>query len=459
LRQRGEQLPVIVITEHGTPLEAIEASRLGAEFFTKPLEMTGPELDRLRRTLDRVVENARLMTEPVRLPGDPEATVAGKPGCEPMATVYREIGQAANKAHRNCPVLFLGELGTGKDLMARALFKDSARKDRPFLKVRCAAFPEKELEGELFGYKGDGQQQVGVFEKAGEGAVLLDDIDGTSETVQEKILQLIDEGVVDRGGRGIKVKSDVWVIACAHRPFPSKLYYRFAKISLPLLRDRGEDVDELADYFLKQAAAEANSCVRSFAEEAREKLRRHSWPANVYELEHLIRTAVRRCRGRQITAADLQLGPPDRVAGTVATYLQRAIATALESGQTNLFPFLNNLLVRELVWLTYTAADNNLTATAERTGLPASEVRRILGIDLPPEPIQYVTLDQMAAIVNRTKKTLENRKRCKRNPLPPPDVEGGGGKPDEWKWTTVRSWLEQEFGRQLPEHFPSDRSQ
>jgi DNA-binding NtrC family response regulator len=393
LRQQGVRIPVILITGHGTADIEIEAFKLGVlEFITKPVRLVGQPLHELRHALDRAAETSRLMKEPVRLPGEVGTgglELMGRPGCEPMSQVYQLIGKKADAARRECPVLITGETGTGKELVARALFHRSARRDGPFLKVKWEAFHEKELDVELFGYEGGDRQQIGVFEKAHGGAVLLDDAGETSRSVQAKVLQVIDDGIVIRGGRGTKVAVDVWVIGCAQRDFVSDLYFRLMPpIHLPPLRERGEDVDVLAACFLERAAAAVGKpWVQSFHEQAREKLRHHCWPGNVRELQQAIHTAVLLCRGTQITVANLKLGPSDSVAGEVATHLRRAIQAALQSGQANLYAFLNGILAREVVQLTWTATAGNLEQTAGLAGLPLPEVRKVLqeglGIDPP----------------------------------------------------------------------------
>jgi DNA-binding NtrC family response regulator len=395
LRRQGLQIPVILITGHGTADLAIEAAKLGVfEFFTKPVELAGPPLANLRDILARAAETSRLIKEPVLLPGDaatPGTLLVGDCGRAPMSQVYALIGKAARAAARDRPVLITGETGTGKDLVARALFHHSDRRERPFLKVKCAAFHEKELETELFGFESNGRQQPGVFEKAHGGAVLLDDIGETGRSVQAKILQVIHEGLVIRGGRGTKVPVDVWVIGCALSDFDSPLYYRLAPpISLPPLRERGRDLDLLADHFLaRTASAEDKLWVQSFHEQAREKLRRHPWPGNVRELEQAIRTAVLLSRGSQITAAELKLGPGSAVEGEVGNYLRRAIQAAIQSGRAKLYPFLKEALVRELAHLGWTHAGGRRNEALELTGLPPADFQSALRDLLGIEPAEH----------------------------------------------------------------------
>jgi two-component system nitrogen regulation response regulator GlnG len=383
LRRQGVQAPVILITEHGTPDAQIEANLLGVfEFLAKPLDMEGPALDELRRALDRAVQ-ASQMRKPVLLPVDPGSKgtrLVGLAAQGPMSEVYTQIGVAAAAARRDNPVLILGETGTGKDLIARVLFQKSDRKTGPFLRCKCAAFHEKELEEELFGYRGSDRQKIGAFEKADGGALVLDDLGETSRAVQAKIVRAITEGLVICGGTGKEIQTDVWVIGCDLRPIVSELYFQFrTKIHLPRLHDRGPgDLDLLADHFLEQAAAEDKAWVTSFHEQARTALRRYHWPGNVRELQQVIRTAVLLCRGPQVTAADLRLGPAGCLEGEVSAYLQRAIRAASRTGRAALFPFLRGALERELVLDVWIETDGSLEETARRVGLAESDVRRIL---------------------------------------------------------------------------------
>jgi two-component system nitrogen regulation response regulator GlnG len=393
LRREGVRIPVIMITEHGTPDLRIEATKLGAaEFVPKPLALVDERsLESLRQRLERAVESSRFMKERVLLPTDPgtEGTrLIGACGSGPMAEVYDLIGRAAGEPDRDKPVLITGEAGTGKDMIARVLFQHSERPG-PFLKVKCGAFhDEKQLEEELFGYEGSDRRTVGKFEQAHGGAVLLDDLAETSRSVREQVLQVIHDGLVIRGGSGVKVAIDVWVIGCTSRDLGPEFYSHFrTRIHLPRLQRRGEDVDQLADEFLKRAAALEKPWVQSFDDEARAALRNYDWPGNVRELKHEIGLAVRRCQGDRITTHDLRLGAGGAREWEVSAHIRQAIHAAALSGRSDLYAFLEEKLKRELVshlWGGGHAAEE----IARRTGLPESEVSAVfgrLGIDPDPE--------------------------------------------------------------------------
>jgi two-component system nitrogen regulation response regulator GlnG len=384
LRGQGVQTPVILITGHGDPDLQIEAKMLGAfEFITKPLAMHGPTLEPLRRVLDQAVQ-ASQMRKPVLLPADPgpEGTrLAGLPAQGPMSEVYDRIGVAAATARRDNPILIVGEMGTGKTMLARALWNHSARKTGPILPCLCAAFREKELEEKLFGYQGSDGRKVGLFEQLDGGTLLLDGPGETSKAVQAKILQAITDGVVICGGTGKEIKTDVWVIGCDLRHFGSELYFQFrTRIDVPALCKRGNaEVDKLADHFLMQvAAAENKPWITSFHEKARAALRGYHWPGNVRELAQVIRMAVLHCRENPVTAADLKLGPAGCTAGEVSAYMQQAVQAASRAGPLALFPYLLAILERELVCPAWIDTHGQLEETARRVGLPELEVLRIL---------------------------------------------------------------------------------
>jgi len=205
LRRRGQSVPVILMTGHGTPDTAIQARKLGARaYFVKPVGC--PLFERLEPLVNEMLRTSRLMKERVHLPSapapppGPATTLLGD--SRAMQKVYERVGQVAES---NVNVLVLGETGTGKELIARAVYQYSQRSDKPFVAVNCAAIPEQLLESELFGHEkgaftGADRRHIGKFEQADGGTILLDEIGDMSLATQAKILRVLQEGEVVRLG-------------------------------------------------------------------------------------------------------------------------------------------------------------------------------------------------------------------------------------------------------------------
>jgi transcriptional regulator with GAF, ATPase, and Fis domain len=220
--------------------------------------------------------------------------------------VFKSIGRVAQQ---NVTVLIRGDSGTGKELVARAIYQHSNRADQPFMEVNCAAIPETLLESELFGHEkgsftGAQQRRVGKFEQCNGGTIFLDEVGDMSPLVQGKVLRLLQEQRFERVGGNETIQTDVRIIAATNRPleemveegdFRADLLYRLngVSISLPPLRKRGEDVPLLLQHFLTRATRELNKPeIEGLSPEALERLTSYSWPGNVRELQSIIRQAV-----------------------------------------------------------------------------------------------------------------------------------------------------------------------
>jgi DNA-binding NtrC family response regulator len=327
VRSRNVHLPVILFTGCGGADVAIDASRLGAfRYLPKPNDL-GRSLRRLLALLADAEQVARLSDQAVHLAGEArpgEEVLLG--GSERMCEVYSQAGIAARPEARHEPVLLLGETGTGKDLVARYLFQASDRAGRPLLKINCSAFTPDSLEDELFGC----DATAGLFEQADGGAVLLDHFTALAPSGQERLLQLLQDQVVQRrGGRPRPV--DVRVLAStsprtlaaarAEGLLGDRLYFRLHvfTIHLPLLRERDDDLQLLADHFRRRFALELQRHhVRSFHEQARERLRRHDWPGNIRELQHVVRQAVLACGRAEIGPEHVCIEPAVPVCAAAA---------------------------------------------------------------------------------------------------------------------------------------------
>jgi two-component system nitrogen regulation response regulator GlnG len=300
--------PVIFITAHGTTDTAIEAMKAGAfDYLLKPLD-----LERLTRVLGRAFEAARLMTVPAMLPGEEEADhIVGRSAT--MQEMCKAIGRLAPQ---DVNVLILGESGTGKELVARALYHHGRRSERPFLAVNCAALPETLLESELFGHErgaftGADRRRVGKFEQCDGGTLFLDEVGDMAASVQAKMLRVLQDQRFERVGGTETLQTDVRVLAATNQDlsrlvaegrFRKDLFYRLNAVSIrvPPLRERTDDVAELAHFFLFRFDREMNLDFRGFSPEALERLQAYSWPGNVRELQGVVKQAMLNASGHLI---------------------------------------------------------------------------------------------------------------------------------------------------------------
>jgi DNA-binding NtrC family response regulator len=323
LRAAQPGLPVVMISAHGDARVAVKAVKLGAfDYLTKPFE-----LDDLLLTLRSALERERMSVEIARYR---QAALAG--AAEPIGEsdamrrlleVTRQV--AASRAGR---VLLLGESGTGKTLVARAIHSLSARSKGPFVEVNCAALPEHLIEAELFGaekgaFTGAHQRRVGLAALADGGTLFLDEVGELPQPLQAKLLHFLEDGTYRPIGSSRAQTSDARVIAATNRSltaavqagtFREDLFYRLAvvQIAVPALRERGEDVLLLARHFAARFAREEHVAPLDFTGEAERVLLAYRWPGNARELRNLVERLTILCPGRRIGPEDL---PPELRAG------------------------------------------------------------------------------------------------------------------------------------------------
>ena len=295
------RLPILMMTAHGTTETAIEATQSGAyDYLVKPFEM--PVLLEL---VEQAVSASRLMSVQVEIgaTGPARSAIVGKGRA--MQSIYKEIGRIAAKP---VGVLIRGETGTGKELIARAIYQHSDRANAPFVAINCAAIPETLLESELFGHErgaftGAESRRIGRFEQANQGTIFLDEIGDMTPGTQVKLMRVLQEKNLQRLGGKETVPVDVRVIAATHQDleagirekhFREDLYYRISVVAihLPPLRERKEDIPELANFFLQKYAAEFGVKNPAIHPDAVEFLQAQSWPGNVRELENVIRKVL-----------------------------------------------------------------------------------------------------------------------------------------------------------------------
>ena len=295
---------VILMTAYGTVKTAVRAMKMGAEdYLGKPIDVEELEVI-LQKVLEkkRLLEETRVLRERVQTKYRFDNLVGESPE---MLAAFKTIQQVASSSSS---VLLLGESGTGKELFAQALHQNSPRRNKPFVKVACAALPETLLESELFGHEkgsftGALYTRAGRFEMADGGTLFLDEIGDISPTVQVKLLRFMEEREFERVGGNRTYKVDVRIVCATHRDLTKKLqdgtfredlYYRLnvIEIHVPALRERPGDIPVLAHHFLKKYADANRKSVRGISDEALALLLRHAWPGNVRELENAIERAV-----------------------------------------------------------------------------------------------------------------------------------------------------------------------
>lgn len=250
-------------------------------------------------------------------------TLVGR--CEPMQEVFRLIEKVAGTV---APVIIQGESGTGKELVARAIHKNSRRKHKKFMAINSASLPETLLESELFGYRrgaftGARRDKIGLLESAHAGTLLMDEIGSMSKHLQGKLLRAMQDGEILPVGSSERIKIDVRILAASNRnlgdmvesgEFRKDLYYRLnvIEITLPPLRERGEDIPLLVEYFLQKYNREEGTERKVISKPAMAKLLKYTWPGNVRELENVVRRALIISRGRVVKVNEIELRGPGR---------------------------------------------------------------------------------------------------------------------------------------------------
>ena len=318
LKTVDEMAKVIVISGQGEKKNALEAVAAGAyDFLCKPVDP-----DELKLLLKRCIYLADLEREYRKArEGQRAAVFEDMLGTSPqMQGVFSFIRKVATTT---APVLLLGESGTGKEMAALAIHRRGPRKDGPFIPINCNAIPENLLESELFGHEkgsftGATMQRVGLVETAKGGTLFLDEIGELPPSIQVKLLRYLQEQRFQRVGGRQELTSDARLIAATNvdlkaginqGSFREDLYFRLAVlvISLPPLRERGDDAVLLAEEFLQKYAAQNGKANIAFVPEALRAINRHPWPGNVRELQNRIKRAVIMADSRRITEKDLEL--------------------------------------------------------------------------------------------------------------------------------------------------------
>ncbi len=321
--QQASGTKVVVITGQEQREHALRAISLGAyDYFNKPIQ-----IDELNVVFKRALYVHELERENRELQKGVSAdSFQGIVGfCPSMQAVFKAVRRVAKS---DAQVLISGESGTGKELVALAVHRLSARSDAPFIAINCGAIPENLLESELFGHEkgaftGAHARRQGRIESAHRGTLFLDEIGELSLPLQVKLLRFLQEHRLERVGGRQEIEVDVRVVAATNadlvremkeETFREDLYYRLAVIgiSLPPLRERGEDITVLAKVFLERFARENKKNIVGFSGDALTAMHAHRWSGNVRELENRIKRGVIMAEGRKLTPADMELAAPSR---------------------------------------------------------------------------------------------------------------------------------------------------
>lgn len=369
IKKISPAIPVLIMTAYASVQTAVEALKLGAiDYLMKPLD-----IEKVIQTIDKALNSQTLKIDDkiFKERVDREfdfSSIIGK--SKKMRDIFETI---ALTAPSDATILILGESGSGKELVAEAIHKNSLRKDKPFIKVNCAALAENLLESELFGHEkgaftGAHSKREGRFEQANNGTLFLDEIGDMSASTQAKILRALQEGEFERLGGNKTIKVNVRIIAATNKNleeevekgrFRKDLFFRLSVVPvyLPPLRERREDLPLLADYFLKKYAKKNKRLIKGFVPSAIDMLLRYQWPGNVRELENVIERAVIISREDMIT--------PDA--------LPNALKNNPDGEADNSFDNLAGRLIKdvekELIIKTLEQTNHNITQAAKLLGI------------------------------------------------------------------------------------------
>lgn len=315
LREQGRDVPLIMLTGHGTIEHAVASIKAGAaDYITKPLQM-----DQLQHAVSQALELSRLKRENQALRDEVMEIRAAREIVAKSPAMRQVLQTVSTAAPTRATILLQGESGTGKELLARAIHDQSERSDHAFVKLNCAALPEGLVESALFGHEkgaftGAIKRVEGAFERAHGGTLLLDEITEMRLDLQSKLLRVLQEQEFERVGGTSTIQVDVRIIATTNRnieqsvergEFRRDLFYRLSvmPIHIPALRERPEDIPILAHHFAHHAAMELGREITGITPDALALLQRYEWPGNVRELQHAVERAVILTQGTVLLAS------------------------------------------------------------------------------------------------------------------------------------------------------------
>ena len=384
LKKAGVQTPIVLISGQANIEMAVKATRLGAlDFLEKPLST-----DKLLLTVENALKLSRLEDENRELRhrlGKHELVGAG-PAMKKLTAQIERVGASETR------VCILGETGTGKELVARAIHEKSPRRENAFITLNCAAVPAELIESELFGHEkgsftGAAGRHLGKFEQAEGGTLFLDEIGDMPLSMQAKLLRVLEEGEVERVGGEKPIKVNVRVIVATHRnleelakknEFRPDLFHRIYvfPLFLPPLRERAEDFPDLVEHFARQVAAQNGWKEKLFSTEAIAALRKYSWPGNVRELRNIVERLVLLAAEDTISAEEVRMVLPGGETASSGGKTETGQGTLLERTEA----FEREVLLGEIRRHNF-----HMTNVARALGLERSHLYKKcqqLGIDL-----------------------------------------------------------------------------
>lgn len=398
VREARPNLPIILMTAHDSPTSVIESAKAGViDYLCKPFEM-----DEFLASVRRCLQGVSAAPFTV---GDVEASAGLVGRSRAMQSLYKEIGRLAP---RPVTVLVRGETGTGKELVARALHQHSTRSSKPFVAVNCAALSEALLESEIFGHErgaftGAVERRIGRFEQAAGGTLFLDEIGELTPSTQAKLLRVLQEGTFERvGGRQV-IQGNVRVIAATHldidsaimaRTFREDLYYRLSQstILVPPLRERPEDIADLARHFVQVHAPRLGLPAVAFSDDVIAELHSHPWPGNVRELENVVRQVLIKSNGQHPMPSDAAgflrataLAPSPAARDGLAELIDETLTGAERGDLTDGHGRVVRVVERALLQEAMRRADGNQSQVARWLGISRFTLReRLRALGLHP---------------------------------------------------------------------------
>ena len=366
---------VMLMTAYGTIENAVEAMKLGAfDYITKPFSADDIEV-KIMRALEykRLEWENRLLRQEVARKYQFENIVGKSPQMKKVFDLVEAVADSRSS------VLITGETGTGKELVAKAIHYRSPRKDKPLVKVNCAALPEGLMESELFGHEkgaftGAIRKSHGRFELADGGTLVLDEISEISPSLQAKLLRVLQEGEFERVGSGLPIQVDVRIISTTNRnllelinqgKFREDLYYRLNVIPINIapLRERREDMIPLAEFFLQKCCQENNRAIKGMEKEVLKSFMEYPWPGNVRELENFVEGAVVMAKGEVLSKEDF---PPELFSIKGMSPKELQIGSTIDEVE------------KALILKTLQACNGNRTKAAEILGISVRTLRNKL---------------------------------------------------------------------------------